>query len=502
MTLGLRFLVIALLSYATIVYANAQWTVGSDFPVIHSYECEIEALAVDPGVSNTLYAGTFNGCGVWKSIDGGQTWANALSNKWVNDIAIQPSNSQAVLAATESGLCRSDDAGTLWLCSNTAGSIRSVAFSQSNPNIVYRAASGVSKSFDGGRSWTAVSDPGGGEGGYYLDGQPFNPKSVYRVVVDPSDASTVYAWVYLGYIFKSVDGGATWMKLYRDFSDDGYGPRTIALNPTNRNEVWIGKSAGVLRTRDAGVTWQTALANPEPQYRMSVAVDQLNPLTAYASTGTKGMWITRDGGETWTEFAPQLRFAGRNGIVLSSTVPRKLAVEYGSKVASISADPGYQVVEFYNAALDHYFITAYPQEIELLDNGTLRGWTRTGQVFNATAATQSVDSRFTSVCRFYGSPSAGLDSHFYSASPAECNDVRERFAGKWIFESDNVFIVSLPDPVTGNCAPGRRPLYRLFNGRADANHRYTTSLAIRNEMVGRGYIPEGYGPVGATMCVQ
>ena len=58
------------------------------------------------------------------------------------------------------------------------------------------------------------------------------------------------------------------------------------------------------------------------------------------------------------------------------------------------------------------------------------------------------------VCRFYGLPSAGLDSHFYSASPAECFEVDERFGAEWQIESDNVFQVDLPDTVTGVCAGG------------------------------------------------
>jgi hypothetical protein len=43
------------------------------------------------------------------------------------------------------------------------------------------------------------------------------------------------------------------------------------------------------------------------------------------------------------------------------------------------------VVEFYNASLDHYFITAIPNEISDLDNGVHAGWARTGETFNAYA---------------------------------------------------------------------------------------------------------------------
>ena len=78
------------------------------------------------------------------------------------------------------------------------------------------------------------------------------------------------------------------------------------------------------------------------------------------------------------------------------------------------------IVEFYNAALDHYFITANPQEMADLDNGVHVGWARTGQSFNGYGIGSTGDTDRRPVCRAYGSPAAGLDSHFYSASPDEC----------------------------------------------------------------------------------
>jgi hypothetical protein len=43
-------------------------------------------------------------------------------------------------------------------------------------------------------------------------------------------------------------------------------------------------------------------------------------------------------------------------------------------------------------------------------------------------------------------------------------------------------------------------VYRLFNNRVDANHRYTTDPAIQAQMVALGYIEEGYGPTATIMC--
>ena len=57
-----------------------------------------------------------------------------------------------------------------------------------------------------------------------------------------------------------------------------------------------------------------------------------------------------------------------------------------------------------------------------------------------------------------------------------------------------------PDHATGACPDGTIAVYRLFNQRADANHRYTTDPAVRAQMIARGYVPEGYGPEGVAMC--
>lgn len=170
------------------------------------------------------------------------------------------------------------------------------------------------------------------------------------------------------------------------------------------------------------------------------------------------------------------------------------------RVASSPPIAKVEAVEFYNAGFDHYFLTANPAEIAALDGGTFAGWARTGHGFTAYAAGSYNGGNVRPVCRFYGLPSAGLDSHFYSASPAECFEVDERFGAEWQIESDNVFQVDLPDTVTGVCAGGTIPVYRMFNGRPDVNHRYTTSAAIRATMEAAGWIREGYGPDATIMC--
>ena len=77
---------------------------------------------------------------------------------------------------------------------------------------------------------------------------------------------------------------------------------------------------------------------------------------------------------------------------------------------------------------------------------------------------------------------------------------RKYASGFWMFESDNVFQINLPDTATGTCPGGTIPVYRLWNQRADSNHRYTTRAAIKAEMLAAGYVAEGYGADGVVMC--
>jgi hypothetical protein len=158
-------------------------------------------------------------------------------------------------------------------------------------------------------------------------------------------------------------------------------------------------------------------------------------------------------------------------------------------------------VEYYYAALDHYFVTAIPAEIVALDGGQFPGWVRTGLGFNVYGAGSAVTGAGP-VCRFYGSPAAGLDSHFYSASVLECQQVLQRFPGAWLLESEDVFEVFLSNLTTGQCPAGSIPVYRAWNNRADSNHRYTTDLSVLQAMVAKGYLAEGYGPGPAptAMC--
>jgi len=186
--------------------------------------------------------------------------------------------------------------------------------------------------------------------------------------------------------------------------------------------------------------------------------------------------------------------------------PRRITVSPAAEDAMIDA------VEYYHAGLDHYFLSAAQAEIALIDADRFPGWARTGRTFRvfATARPERVP-----VCRYYIPPAKG-DSHFFGVAAVdnptpsagdECRAIElAAFAGSGalhglVKEAANAFYVLQPERATGACPDGSRPVYRLWNQRSDSNHRYTTDLAVRAEMLARGYVSEGYGLLGVVMCV-
>ncbi len=178
--------------------------------------------------------------------------------------------------------------------------------------------------------------------------------------------------------------------------------------------------------------------------------------------------------------------------ILARTLAIFLLAGMSCAAMRVAAEP-VDAVEFYNAGLDHYFVTASAEEIAKLDAGGFIGWARTGLKFEVLPPEDPTAGALP-VCRFYGNPLAGLDSHFYSASATECAEVAQKFPDAWLLESNNVFRIFLPNVTTGVCPAATVPVYRSWNNRADSNHRYTTDASVHDAMIAKGYVAEGYGP--------
>jgi hypothetical protein len=187
----------------------------------------------------------------------------------------------------------------------------------------------------------------------------------------------------------------------------------------------------------------------------------------------------------------------KRGLGIGAVAPDSLSLDNAGVVESYSKSAGGTkavAIEYYHAAFKHYFVTHIADEITKLDNGTFVGWARTGESFNVYTDAPAGSSP---VCRFFSTAFGTRSSHFYTPDPAECTTVKAN--PNWQFEAE-VFALPLPN-ATGVCAAGM-PVYRLYNNGQDGapNHRYTTSLATRANMLNSGWISEGYGNFGVIMC--
>jgi photosystem II stability/assembly factor-like uncharacterized protein len=258
----------------------------------------IGSLAIDPGNSQVIYAGTgeqngnggdrFYGAGILKSTDGGTTWTNLARNYFapgascvgdgvcggdmIGAIAVRPGASNELLAAVEStstiraGINRSTDGGVTWTPIFNLRTATSVIFA--NSTIAYAGidSQGVYKSVDGGATWSPANG---------ISPSPtISIANTGRVTVAVADStgSTVYAIVAndsgaLGGLYKTINGGGSWTKLsIADFCGGGGGTpqcwydQAVAVNPTNANVVFAGgsgtpNSSYVLRSTNAGSAW-------------------------------------------------------------------------------------------------------------------------------------------------------------------------------------------------------------------------------------------------------
>lgn len=158
------------------------------------------------------------------------------------------------------------------------------------------------------------------------------------------------------------------------------------------------------------------------------------------------------------------------------------------------------VIEYYSAGLDHYFMSAGPDEIAIVDRGGAGDWKRTGQVLKAWARAQDAPPGAVPVCRFYA---RGPNSHFYTGSAQECeylkslerdqraqDEARGRPFLGWGYETIAFYAIL---PQNGQCPAGMRAVYRAYNNGAakgGSNHRFTKDLGQHAAMA-VSWIDEG-----------
>jgi len=150
-------------------------------------------------------------------------------------------------------------------------------------------------------------------------------------------------------------------------------------------------------------------------------------------------------------------------------------------------------VEFRNDALDDYFVTATPAEIAMLEQGAVvPGWQRTPFAFKVWQAPNGRGDAYdpprgSPVCRFYGTPGAGFNTHLFVLDPMACRRLRSN--PLWAYEG-RAFEVA--PPVADTCAADLMRVvrvHRLVNGAP--RDRYLTSASEAQRMVGEGWTDEG-----------
>ena len=143
------------------------------------------------------------------------------------------------------------------------------------------------------------------------------------------------------------------------------------------------------------------------------------------------------------------------------------------------------VVEYYNKALDAFFITGRAAEQQQLD--TIPDFRRTGMTFQAAAASAAPVGS-TRVCRFYvASASPFTNSHFYGREGVDCEAIRAQNLPGFKWED---YDFALEQPVGGVCSANKTAIYRSFRpnaGGKTANHRYSASYDSYVLTTGQAY---------------
>ena len=238
----------------------------------------IEVVTVAPGDPSVVFAagGFFEGDEVVlvRSTDRGVTFerAPAPGTGDVREIDVDPRDATRVLAAVGNGggVFVSTDQGASWR-STLSGHIDVLERAASNPDVLYAGttlfpvppdptAQGVCRSDDNGESWTC-SDSGLEEG-----------FRISALAVDPRDAATVYAALQIGRpgdpdpvttaVHRSADGGVTWTEIGTEIGfPEGPVIADLAIDPRAPRTIWAGtERSGVYRGTDAGATWTAVSA--------------------------------------------------------------------------------------------------------------------------------------------------------------------------------------------------------------------------------------------------
>lgn len=242
------------------------------------------------GTSTALYVCAASG-GMFKTTDNGSNWTPIFDNEItlsIGDLAISSTNEEVLYVGTGEanggggslvydgeGVFKSTDGGNTWnnVGLQEAGSIGRVAIDPIDDNIVFVAAMGylfseneergIFRTQDGGVTWENVLYSSSKTGGIDVVIDPGNPDIVYAALWERE--RLLYDRTYGGPtsgIFKSEDGGDTWTELTVGLPTSDMGRIGLALAPSNPDVLYAtitepsGELNGIYRTANGGSSWE------------------------------------------------------------------------------------------------------------------------------------------------------------------------------------------------------------------------------------------------------
>lgn len=240
----------------------------------------LSLAAVD---TDTLIVGT-SGHGAFITRDSGTTWSasDSFAGEYVSLIVIDPLDGKIIYLSTRDGLYRSRDAGVTW--QRVRGGIETEIVSALSfaSGRVYAATigRGVFVSDDNGSSWQNVSSG--------------LPSGVTMLALAQLDAQTILVGAQNG-VYLTRDAGNTWQS-----ASAGLGVpqiHALALN-SKANELYAATEDGLFRAQGENPFEQIGgdmLRDPT----LSIVIAPSNPKVIYAGTYRRGIFVSRDGGDTW-----------------------------------------------------------------------------------------------------------------------------------------------------------------------------------------------------------
>lgn len=339
----LRPLVIILFLF-TFSSAEAQVQRTNDaFPNINSkldYRCigpfrggRSAAVTGVEGKPMLFYMGTTGG-GLWKTANGGTTWENISDGYFggsIGAVAVSTSHNNVIYVgggeatvrgnvSPGTGMYKSVDGGRSWTAIGLKNSrhIPRIRIHPKNPDIVYAAVlgdlfkdseeRGVYKSIDGGKTWKRSLFANARSGAIDLILDPVNPEVIYastwNVRRTPYDFSSGGDG---SEIWKSTDGGETWKSLMKNkgMPEGTIGISGLSVSPVNPNRVWAiieNDQGGIYRSDDGGDNWEKTNSDRSLRqrawYYSRIYADSQDENKVYVMNVS--YHVSKDGGKTFS----------------------------------------------------------------------------------------------------------------------------------------------------------------------------------------------------------